>query len=74
MIFFDDSNDFGNTNGVGWKRSNVTGNWGSNMTFDTSNDDNNADSNKYGVVAENSSNGAMKNRSAAAICCLVNAF
>lgn len=74
MIFFDDSNDFGNTNGVGWKRSNVTGNWGSSMTFDTSNDNNAANSNYYGVIAENSDNGSMRNRANGIICCLVNAF
>ena len=74
MIRFDASNDWANDNGVGWKRSNVSGNWGSNMTFDTSNDNNPAASNKYGVVAENCDNGSMKNRANGIICCLVNAF
>ena len=74
MIFFDNDNGFSNTNGVGWKRSNVTGNWGSSLTFDTTNDSNGAPSNYYGVVAENSDNGNMRNRSNGIICCLVNAF
>ena len=74
MIFFDTDNAFNNTNGVGWKRSNVTGNWGSGMTFDTTNDSTGANSNQFGIVAENSDNGNMRNRNAAAICCLVNAF
>ena len=74
MIRFDASDDWANDNGVGWKRSNVTGNWGSSLSFDTSNDNNNAASNTYGVVAENCDNGAMKNRANGIICCLVNAF
>ena len=74
MIFFDTDNAFNNTNGVGWKRSNVTGNWGSSLTFDTSDNDTGAPSNYYGVVAENSDNGVMKNRANGIICCLVNAF
>ena len=83
MLLFDADNNFSgaDTLGMGWKRSGadpqwprVAGNGGTTPTFDTS--DNNSDSGNdhYGIVAQNSANGDMRNVSDGVVTMLVEVF
>ena len=83
MIVFDENTAFGGNDslGMGWKRSGadpqwprVSGSGGTTPTFDTT--DNNSDSgnNYYGIVAQNSANGDMRNVSDGVIEMLVEVF
>jgi len=83
MIMFDADAGFSGTDstGMGWKRSGfdsqwprVDGNGGTTPTFDTSNNNSDSGNNYYGVVAQNSSNGDMRNVSNGIITMLVEVY
>lgn len=68
------SNQFTDLGGIGWKRSNVSGNWPGSASFDTSNNSGGSPTSRYGVLHENSNNGTMRNRPTARVTLLVSLF